>query len=438
MRGIERLDSQAADLNELIKGTNPYVFDMFSAKGEHIFFPTGGILSQTAQASGKKLNATIGVALDDDGATMVLPCVSGQLVESDGNQFAYAPNLGKPELREAWKKQILKKNPSLAGIEISSPVVTVALTHGLASAGYLFAGVGDKIITPDLFWENYSLVFDYAHGAELETFPMFNAAGGFNTDGLRGKLFDGSIGKKIVILNFPNNPTGYTVTLNEAAVIRDIIVEAAELGNNVVVFVDDAYFGLVYENCILKESVFTYLANAHERVLAVKIDGPTKEDYVWGIRVGFVTFGCKRNSASFYKAMELKLGGSIRGSTSSSSNIGQAILLKAYKADGYDGEKAGKFEMLQRRYKKIKEILESREKEFSEYFRPLPFNSGYFMCLEVKNVKAEEIRKLLLEKYDTGVIALGNLLRVAFSSTPYELLEKLFDNIYKAVREADK
>jgi aspartate/methionine/tyrosine aminotransferase len=329
---------------------------------------------------------------------------------------------------------LLKKNPSLSECEISTPKVTAALTHGLSAAGYMLVNPGDKIITPDLFWENYSLVFNYAYGSEFKTFPIFNDKGGFNTGGLRRRLLDGPAGKKIVILNFPNNPTGYTVTASEAEVTRDIIVEAAEKGNNIVALIDDAYFGLVFEDSILKESVFSGLANAHERILAVKFDGSTKEDYAWGVRIGFVTFGCARNSADFYKAMEWKLGGCIRGSVSSSSHIGQAILLKAYESDSYERDKADKFDILRRRYMKIKNILEIR-KEYGEYFTPLPFNSGYFMCLAVKNGKAEEIRAVLLEKYDTGVIALGNLLRVAFSSTPYELLEKLFDNIYMAARE---
>ena len=48
-------------------------------------------------------------------------------------------------------------------------------------------------------------------------------------------------------------------------------------------------FGLVYENGIFKESLFSKLADLHENVLAVKVDGATKEDYAWGFRVGFIT-----------------------------------------------------------------------------------------------------------------------------------------------------
>jgi aspartate/methionine/tyrosine aminotransferase len=428
------LDAQAVEINRVIRDTNPFVYETLSEKGKRIYFPSRGILAQTAEAKGKAINATIGTALEDCGATLELQAIGSQLTAAEDGVFSYAPNLGRPEIRSAWKKMLLKKNPRLREEDISTPIVTASLTHGLSAAGCLFIEQGDKIILPDLFWENYNLVFNYAYGSEFDMFPMFNGAGGFNTEGLREKLQGKPAGKKIVILNFPNNPTGYTVTTEEAAEIKKNIVEAAEMGSAVIVIADDAYFGLVFEDGILRESMFSQLAAAHEKVLAVKIDGPTKEDYAWGMRVGFVTFGCKRNSNEFYKAMESKLGGSIRGSVSSSSNVGQTLLLHAYENKDYEHEKAEKYEILRKRYRKIREILENR-KELFEYLRPLPFNSGYFMCLEVKNGKAEEVRKVLLERYDTGVIALGNLLRVAFSSMPYELLEKLFDNIYRAARE---
>ena len=38
-----------------------------------------------------------------------------------------------------------------------------------------------------------------------------------------------------------------------------------------------------YDEGILKESLFGYIANLHPRVLAVKLCGPTKEQFVWGL-----------------------------------------------------------------------------------------------------------------------------------------------------------
>ena len=89
--------------------------------------------------------------------------------------------------------------------------------------------------------------------------------------------------------------------------------------------------------------------------------------------------------------------------------------------------------MLKKRFEIVDKILKDH-KEYKKYFEPLPFNSGYFLCIKLKNKNAENIRQILLNKYDTGVIAINDLLRIAFSSTPTNKLEKLFENIYLACR----
>ena len=77
----------------------------------------------------------------------------------------------------------------------------------------------------------------------------------FNAEGLRQALLSQKDkGKAIVLLNFPNNPTGYTPGAQEAAIVS-AIQEAAEAGMNIVVVTDDAYFGLFFEDS-LKESLF--------------------------------------------------------------------------------------------------------------------------------------------------------------------------------------
>jgi len=71
--------------------------------------------------------------------------------------------------------------------------------------------------------------------------------------------------------------------------------------------------------------------------------------------------------------------------------------------------------------------------QYKKYFQALPYNSGYFLCLKLSgSLKAEQIRQHLLEKYDTGLIVVDNLLRVAYSSLTKEKLEELFNNIYLA------
>jgi aspartate/methionine/tyrosine aminotransferase len=429
-----KFDAQAKQLNDAINEVNPNVLKMLSDKGRAAYFPKRGILAQTAEAAGKKINATIGTALEDDNLPMCLGPLWKQLNLQKKNIFSYAPSPGRPEIRSIWKEMLYKKNPSLSGKPVSLPVVSSALTHGLSMAGYLFCDTRDAIVIPDLYWENYDLIFSQAYGAKIITYPTFKD-GGYNVGGIKQCLDAQPRGKKIVLLNFPNNPTGYTVTEAEALAIKKILVDAADAGDDIVVFIDDAYFGLVFEKGILRESLFGLLADAHERILCVKFDGPTKEDYVWGFRVGFVTFGIKGGDSRLYSALEAKLSGAIRGSISNASNISQSLLLNAYADPDYEREKVAKYEVLKRRYEKMRDILAAR-KEFAGVFSPLPFNSGYFMCVKLTGGDAEPVRQKLLEKYDTGIIAQGSIIRIAFSSTPYHLLDALLDNVYQAACEA--
>jgi len=426
------INPQAQSLNETIESINPKILNLLSDRGKNIFFPAKGILGQSAEAKGKKINATIGIALENDGSPMRLNSVVSQFSIPPAEALPYAPSPGKPSLRDVWKDMIYKKNPSLDGIEISRPIVGSALTHALSICGYMFINEGDKIITPDLYWGNYRLMFVNAFNAQMDTYETFKN-NGFNIDGLKDKL-SGPIGKKIVILNFPNNPTGYTPTDKEAEEIKDALLEAAEAGNEIVALIDDAYFGLVYEFGVTTESIFTKLANLHKNILAVKIDGATKEDYVWGFRVGFITYGIKGGNTELYKCLEDKTAGAIRGNISNSPHLSQSILQKAYTSDTYETEKKEKYDILKDRYLKLKDILSSKE-DYSHSFSALPFNSGYFMCIKLNGADPEKVRQVLLEDYSTGVIAASGVIRIAFSATPIDLLEELFENIHQAVKK---
>ena len=341
------------------------------------------------------------------------------------------------DLRIKWKEMMVRKNPDLKNKSFSLPCVTQALTHGLSVAGYLFIDPGDELILPNYYWGNYNLIFKNACEAEFKTFNLFRQ-GCFDLRSFNETLNEGPIGKRIILLNFPNNPTGFTPHETEVGDIINIIKKSAEQGNEIVVIVDDAYFGLIYEKGIAKQSIFTKLLNLHENILAVKIDGATKEDYVWGLRVGFISFGNKAANEVVYKALEAKASGTVRGSISNASHLSQSLLYKAYVSHNYQKQKEEKYELLHERYLKVKEILHSHS-EYQQYFRPLPFNSGYFMCIQLLNaLDGEKVRQVLLDKYSTGLIHLNGLLRIAFSAVAIEKIDRLFNNVYKACKEVSK
>mgnify|MGYP001308554981 CR=1 FL=1 len=192
-----------------------------------------------------------------------------------------------------------------------------------------------------------------------------------------------------------------------------------------------------YEQTNFSESIFGLLYNLHENLLAIKIDGPTKELFVWGFRVGFLTFGVKGASKEAYGALTKKVSGSIRGGISNVTNVGQSLLTRALKDDNLGPQIKEKVETLNERY------LEVKKNVFLDKYKDLwnvyPFNSGYFMCLKVKEVQAEALRIHLLEKYNIGTIALGQHdLRIAFSSLSKDDIQEFFECVAKAINDLRK
>ncbi len=402
-----------------------------SPVGRRMYFPYGGILGQGAEAKGCAINATIGMAFEEDGSPLVMDCFSRE-INTDKRIFLYAGSFGLPALREKWKSMELEKNPSMRGILCSNPVVTNALTHGLRIAAELFADKDDVLVTPDLFWDNYELIFGDVAGCRMRHFNTFRD-GKFDADALRAALMEEGE-KKLLVLNFPNNPTGYTATLEDAARIVQAVRDAAQAGKRIVAILDDAYFGLVYEPGVHAESLFAEFATLHENVLAVKLDGTTKEDYVWGLRVGFITFAFKGATPEQLGALEAKAAGNVRSGISNVTSVGQHLSLDAYADPGYAAQKKEKYAVLERRYREIRRILAAHP-EYAEYFETMPFNSGYFMCVKPIGVDAEAVRKRLIEGYSTGTIRLSGLIRLAFSTIPLAKLEELFANVAAAVRD---
>ena len=427
------MNPQAEELNKIIQEKSSVVFELLSERGKDIYFPKKGILAQSAEAGKASINATIGTAVEDDGTPMRLESIASKVSLKPEKIFLYAPSYGRPDIRAEWKKMIYRKNPSMAGAEISLPVVTSALTHGISMAGYLFCDPTDQVIVPDLFWENYTLTLTNAYGSKLKPYQLFKN-NGLDLDAFETTLNEGTVGKRIVLLNFPNNPAGYTPTQVEQDEMVKIIKATAEKGNKIVLLIDDAYFGLGYEAGIATESIFTALCTLHSNVLSVKIDGPTKEDYVWGFRVGFLTYGIIGGDAALYGALESKTAGAIRGNISNSPNISQSLLMEAYIHPDYENQKAAKYAIMKARYNEVKHVL--KNEVYTPYFKALPYNSGYFMCIELaEGLDGEKTRKLLIEKYSIGVIAFDNLLRIAFSAVAESKIQPLFDGIYAACKE---
>jgi aspartate/methionine/tyrosine aminotransferase len=430
----------AKALNDSLEKAAPEAFSMLSALGKRLYFPKG-ILAQGAEAKAKakRFNATIGIATEGP-EPMFLPSIHRSLSGvSVDEAYNYAPPSGRQKLRELWRDKQLAENPAMRGKSVGLPIVTAAITHGLAMVGDLFIDPGDVILAPDQLWDNYSLTYETRMGGRIETFPLF-ANNGFNVKGFEETLR--SQGKQhnklIVLLNFPNNPTGYMPTPAEGQLIVAALEAQAKAGTRLVVVCDDAYFGLFYHlgAASLTESLFGNLCNLHRNILPVKLDGATKELFVWGLRCGFLTFGLghSENAQAALDALDAKARADIRSAISNSPMLSQSLVEKALASASIADERKQKLAVLEARAKEVYRV--SRDARFAQSWEVYPFNSGYFMLIKVKGVDAGKLREYLLDKHATGLIATSATdLRVAFSCLEVEQVQPLFETVHTAICE---
>ena len=441
MSAVEQaLNPLARALNDQLVESAPEIFAMLSALGRRLYFPKG-ILSQSAEAKQKahRFNATIGIATEK-GRAMHLASVQSHLSGiSPDDAFTYAAASGRQSLRERWREKQLEENPSQRGKRVGLPIVTSALTHGLSLVGDLFVEAGDVILLPDQLWGNYRLTYEVRLGAQIVTYPFY-VQGGFNAAGLAEAMAQHAQRREklIVLLNFPNNPTGYMPTEAEGQALVAALVAQAERGTKLVVVLDDAYFGLFYHlgGASMTESLFGRLANRHPNLLAIRLDGATKELFVWGLRCGFLTFGPGRaaGAEAACAALEAKVKGAIRGAVSNSPQLSQTLVERALAASSVDAERKEKCEILRERAERVYAVANAPR--FRDYWDVYPFNSGYFMCVKLKGVEAETLRVHLLERHQTGLIATAKHdLRVAFSCLEVEQIEPLFDVVRQGIDE---
>jgi len=419
----------AQELNETLKGS--VVDALLSDMGKRLYFPNG-IISQGGEAAkdASLANGTIGMAVAN-GTPIELDSYKKLMPELGPREtVAYAKTAGNPDLRTIWKEKIIEKNPDLKNKTFSTPVLVPGLTAVLSYVCDLFVDADKPLLAADPSWDNYELIASARRGAEFHQFKCFEN-GKFNVPGIEKamKADAEKYGSVRVILNFPQNPSGYSPTKAEAKELVRICKEIAESGKKVLVLSDDAYFGLNYEDDIEPQSLFAYLADAHENILAIKADGPTKEDFAWGFRTGFVTFASKGLTDAQYTALTTKFMAAIRSSVSCSSTVSQSLVARALKDPAHDAQKKELRDMLKRRYDAVRSFVNTNK---SSVLEPLPFNSGYFMSFNVKTGNAEDIRKKLLKEEGIGIIQIDqNTLRVAFSSIDEDKINDVYSKIYK-------
>ncbi|HEX5759684.1 MAG TPA: aminotransferase class I/II-fold pyridoxal phosphate-dependent enzyme, partial [Thermoanaerobaculia bacterium] len=287
---------------------------------------------------------------------------------------------------------------------------------------------------PQPFGGNYRQCFETRNGARLVSAPAYRG-GCFNPLACAEALAGAPPGEPAVaILNLPSNPGGYSPAPAERRAMLDSLV--AEAGRRpLVVVCDDAYAGLVFEPGIPAESPFWDLADAHPNLVAVKVDGATKELSFFGGRVGFLTFALEPGGEGA-RALEGMLATLVAATMGSPAAAPQEVLLAGLRRDGIEGEIEEVRALLAGRYRALRGALAAADPAL---LRALPFNSGCFALVELpERLKADvhAVRRHLLDHWDTGVISLEpRYLRIAHCSVDEAALPELVRRLEGGVGE---
>lgn len=416
--------SDLQQVNNRLRSHAPVLAQMWSERGEALVFPRG-IPFQAGQASGCEINATIGQLTDGAGGPMPLQPLA-RLVDGLGSKtsWLYSPVDGPRPLRKMW----LDRQLALAGSGLDAagrvglPTITHGLTHAVRLLAELVADPDLDLIVPVPAWENYFLIFQHAGGCRPVRFPFFADDGTFNLQGLEQAIR--SVRKKaVVVLNFPNNPTGYVPTEAEQRQIADVLNRSEK---PIIAMSDDAYQGWVYDDSRCSRSLFWTLLERcdGDRVMPVKVDGATKELVFFSSRIGFLTTPLTGDAET---ALSSKLRCAIRGSVGSPPGLSMAVMEQGLRDPGLDAAFAERVEMMARRSGALKQSLEASR---SKRLVPLPSHGAFFALVKL-NQDPDLVRERLVREYSTGVVSFASAqaLRIAFCSMTVEGIPELVRRI---------
>lgn len=409
----------------------------FSKLGENIILPQD-VLIQSKETSAVigATNATIGIATANKKA-MALPSINKVITEISNSEYLpYSPTPGLPKMRELWKEKILADNPTINKEYLSLPMVTTGITQGIDIAANLFSEKNDALLLPSLFWQNYAQIYTIKLGNNIYKYNQFDEENNFSIENFKTVLYSIKEDKISLILNFPNNPTGYTPSDDELTKLVEVInIFAKEHPSKQLIIVsDDAYFGLFFEeNHKTPTLSATYKLAENSNCLIVKLDGITKEFYSWGLRVGFITYYTKDDTLR--KILLEKTQGFLRSTTSSPSNLSQQIALRLLENKQALLEKEENDNIIQERYNELKSAI-SKE-NLATLVTVLPFNSGYFFTIKLPTaINAHEFRLKFLNEYKYGVYSMDNEhIRIAFSCLDKELIPELISKFKECIQK---
>jgi aspartate/methionine/tyrosine aminotransferase len=175
-----------------------------------------------------------------------------------GDTF-YTENFGIPALRETIADYVNRLHAPACKATIDNVAVTSSGMSALMLANQALVGPGDRVVIVTPVWPNL-VEIPRILGAEAVTFPLDYTAAGWKLD-LQRLLATLTPATRMVCINSPNNPTGWTIGRDEQRAVLDHCRR-----HGIWILADDAYERLYYGEGAAPS--FLDIADANDRLVS--------------------------------------------------------------------------------------------------------------------------------------------------------------------------
>jgi aminotransferase len=186
----------------------------------------------------------------------------------------YSSNLGLPVLREAISRYVSKYfrvnyNPK------TEVIVTVGVSEAIDVALRALLNPGDEVLFHEPCYVSYNPSIALAHGVPVGIATNFEDNFSLTAEELERRITPRS---KVLMLNFPTNPTGATQSRSELEKIAELCVK-----HDLIVMTDEIYSELVYDGT--QHVSIVSLPGMRERTIL--LHGFSKAFAMTGFRIGY-------------------------------------------------------------------------------------------------------------------------------------------------------
>ena len=216
---------------------------------------------------------SLGVGEPDFSTPWVIRKAAIQTLER--RQIIYGPNKGIAPLRKAISDDLKKKT----GVEYDSENEVIVTVGGSEAIDIALRGLindGDEVLVTEPCFVCYTPLIELAGGVAVSVPTMLENNFKLTVDDLKDKITDRT---KLLILPFPNNPTGAVMTKEDLEPIAELLRDT-----DIMILTDEIYSELTYGR-----EHFSIIQLEGMRERTIYVNGFSKAYAMTGWRLGYVT-----------------------------------------------------------------------------------------------------------------------------------------------------